>query len=520
MTSVSSKASSPDTMGNIPSHSGADDAGAIIPRRNTGSGNEYMGKLYEPSRHQVDCMYADVVGSYLSNVDRWYGVDEELLLLKLRSEIREKNPALFLLLGRILSSTADDVVEEDGEGTIESSKKKKQKVKDITGPIRLHGLRVPREVVAHFLPYCDRLSINNFSQTCSTLHQAINKDRRVVKSLPWPVNCRWPRLRWGEHSWEWFVASRDASFFAIMRIHSGYAHTEIWDRFHGLIGELACRSPDNPNLSFKPVFSPDCKLLISPLTKDVNGRRNWWRSKGVHAVQLPLTAERAPVIVSEHSFRGGMIHSLVFVNNDTVAVVETALAFNGQEWEEWEDIHGIDLYSIDRTGGDNISFTLTHTILQNLLADAIADSVAAYTRGTKTFLAISKNCREDCITFHDLTNNETISKDLEGERYIVDMAFAKNGKLVVTYSHDDGIYVYDCQVDSIGEIGEPKQICCSTDCSESQIYAFSADGTKVLVGSDIISHSLIDLQKEEEMSEHFLDEDEAWDLSTWNAFAN
>lgn len=378
----------------------------------------------------------------------------------------------------------------------------------------MHGLRILREVVARIVPYCDnRLSINNFSSTCRGVYQAIH-DRKLVQSIPWPIShCPWPKPIWH------FVASRDMSLFAVIRkcrylepnsrSKTDMRHMEIWHQRNGLIGEVEWHHWGFGNY-LRPVFSPDNQLLLAPLVVyDVGEGAHY--AKGLQAVQFPSDAQPdGPIVVSKHYFNGNIGRSVEFLNNDTVAVT-------------MRDFTGIQLWEICRENG-SIRFSLSRNILQDALR-CPPGQIKSFVWGNKTLLVIQLGGSIP-ILFHVLTSNESFLKSLHFS--ISDFAFLPSGKLMVTSSSEEKIYIYDCKINTFEEIGEPIVLCFKS-MRHARIISFSIDGTKVILltestfeygyGMGSPHYHLIDLQKGEILSEKILDENE-WDEKAWDSFVN
>ena len=156
--------------------------------------------------------------------------------------------------------------------------------------------------------------------------------RGMVETIPWPTKCPW-----GE-GYEYVVVSRDFSRVAVTCVlccgGEDLINVEIWDRWHGLIGELDWHEPDTV-FDVKPIFSPDGQLLLVPL---VTYNDTEWVTTGIQAAQLPPRDKKGPIIVMEHHNALCGVRSFTFTNNDNIAVEDDTNV-------------GINLWAIRRVNG-------------------------------------------------------------------------------------------------------------------------------------------------------------------------
>lgn len=489
----------------------------------------YKGTTYEPSQYQVDLAYAEVMNAYCNITKRWYGVNKELLLRRLQSKIKENHPELYSsFLRDIILRQNEDIEEKDTRSAIVGSSSTKKRRKVEVGPIIFHGHRVPKEVLARVVLYSDRSSMNNLSYTSRGPYEIIYQDSRIVKKIPWPCHCPWPKTAQWDRTKP--IASMDGSLLAAhrkghWRSQAGwlpnYYHIGIYDRFHGLIGEIDRDDvPYDVTCMNEPIFSPDGQLLLAPwATEDVpilDGRRH---VRGVQVVQIQSTkSDKRPISVSTHTFHGGEVISIAFINNDMIAVVEA-----DRSWEQ-QGSSSIGIWEIHKDNGV-ISFTFSHKILEGSLQEPERRyKINSYVSESKTFLAIFSAAENRLFLYEYNVNGRLVIIVPQGER-IDDIAFSKDGNLVVSSGTNHGphqLYIYDFKVETIGEVGSPRIISLNGNIGSVEIISFSVDSTKVALrnhGGRIPEARLVDLQTGEVISTQFLNESD-WDHSAWDSFIN
>lgn len=532
-------------MGNVPSPPAAAAATAAA---------YIKPKKYEPSQHQVDLLYAEMVEAYEKSQSRWYGADKEILLSMFISKLRKEHPYFFLPPPPSNTDASSAVAISTSFSSSPKPKEKKRKVGEECGPILFSGFRVSKDVFAHILPYVgDRSSINNLSLASKSFYRTIYHDRKVVPTIPWPCRCPWPKSRPVPHGFKdeydgFVVESRDKSLLAVCRrllerrlegsdrlaqSHNLY-HIEFWDQFHGLIGELEWRQ--SGYLTMKPVFSPDSQLLLVPLTEK-DAYTDEENVVGIRAVQIPPGPERGPVTVTCHNLGNGQVSSVTYVNQNTIAVAKTFHRDDDDGGFDNIGDGGIELWEINNRENNDDGSTVGLTYLYTILEDEFRGygmripNVASFTWKKKTFLAIVPDEFEEKIIFYDLARNKSLWKTNSLGGAIRDVSFTNNGKLVVAHGNiypegqqsSGNIYTYDCKVDTIEEIGQqqPHTVSINSDGVYHEIISFSADDTRVVVEFIALwtgarQKHLIDLQTKTVLSVSGGRAGPAWDNLLWS----
>lgn len=365
----------------------------------------------------------------------------------------------------------------------------------------------PVEVLATIAKYLTRKSFNDFGETCTRIHGVVINTSLMGGEPPWPTRRPYhdllrpaividvPPLVFFSNCGSRAVVAREGS---AVNFRSGKRQLQVWDRSMGLLevdGELRCYPP---YFVIKPIFSPDGRLLI------LEPRYGAFRECGIRVCQLPGREHTVPITVSSH-LSGAVVCGITFLDNDTICFRDCK--FPGS----------LRRCKINRNN-NQISFEEPDTIYEDNDPglSLLVGFLCSFSSERKDILAFSRT--DGSVIFYDLRRNlkKTFRPiPLTGTPWVRDLALSPDGKRLVV-ARRGCLSVFDCNVERIEDIGEPKVLFHLPGFEYIHISWSPFNSSRVAVGCVdetccffVIAkrHRVVDIETEEVLSDGVVEND-------------